>query len=108
MTPRTREAVQAGGIVGEEAQPIQRVVSPLAFAPRVPRDRRFTYAGIGDRVSTAEQAHQLWLHWDRPMILWLPSGHVRATVMGDVRRFVRRAVYPSLLGDPEPTPSEGT
>jgi hypothetical protein len=86
---------------------VQRVVSPLAFAPRVPADRRFIYAGIGDRISTAQQAHQLWHHWDRPTILWLPTGHVRATVMGDVHRFVRRAVYSSLLGDPEPRPLEG-
>ena len=53
-------------------------------------------------MSTAEHARVLWEHWDRPEILWLPSGHVRATVMGEVHRFVRRAVYSTLLGDPEP------
>ena len=81
---------------------IHRVVSPLAFTPRVAHDRRFIYAGIGDRVSTAEQAHMLWQHWDRPEILWLPSGHVHATLMADVHRFVRRAIYATLLGEPEP------
>jgi hypothetical protein len=100
--PRTRAAVRTAGLVGDDAQQVYRVVSPLAMTPKVPRERRFIYAAIGDRIATAEHAAKLWQHWDQPQIHWLGSGHVRAMHMGEVHRFVRRSVYSSLLGDPEP------
>jgi hypothetical protein len=103
--PRSRAAARAGGILGEETMAVHRVVSPLAFAPRIPHERRFIYAGIGDRMSTARQAETLWRHWDRPAILWFPSSHVGYAWMRDVHRFARRAVYSSLSGEPEPVPA---
>jgi pimeloyl-ACP methyl ester carboxylesterase len=60
----------------EDASAVHRVVSPLALEPRVARERRFIFAELGDRMSTASQAHRLWLHWDRPTISWYPGGHV--------------------------------
>ncbi len=32
------------------ASDVHRVISPLAFAPKVPYDRRFIYAGLADRL----------------------------------------------------------
>lgn len=53
-----------------------RVVSPLAFDPRVPRERRFLYAGRADRLAPPEQAHRLWEHWGRPRLAWYDGSHV--------------------------------
>jgi hypothetical protein len=55
---------------------ISHVVSPLAFYPRLPRDRRFIYAGIADRVVKPDQPRALWRHWDHPEIHWFSGGHV--------------------------------
>jgi hypothetical protein len=55
---------------------ITHVVSPLAFTPRVPREGRFIYAGVADRVARPDQARALWRHWDRPAIHWFQGGHI--------------------------------
>ncbi|HKH87475.1 MAG TPA: alpha/beta hydrolase, partial [Acidimicrobiales bacterium] len=52
------------------------VVSPMAFPARVPLDRRFIFAGYGDRMAFPEQAHRLWQHWEEPEICWFPGNHV--------------------------------
>lgn len=63
-------------ILDGNAEVVHRVVSPLAFAPRVPAGRRFVYAGLGDRMAPPNQAHALWEHWERPEILWYQGNHV--------------------------------
>ena len=55
---------------------VSRVISPLAFAPLVPRERRFIYAGIADRVVKPYQPRALWRHWQEPEIHWFSGGHV--------------------------------
>jgi pimeloyl-ACP methyl ester carboxylesterase len=55
---------------------ITHVVSPLAVTPRVPRERRFIYAGVADRIARPDQARALWRHWERPAIHWFQGGHV--------------------------------
>ena len=66
---------------------VSRVVSPLAFAPRVPRERRFIYAGIADRVVKPYQPRALWRHSEEPEIHWFSGGHVlgiwNETLIGD-------------------------
>jgi len=52
------------------------VVSPLAFTPRVPREQRAVYAGMGDRFVPTRQTLALWRHWDQPELRWYPGGHV--------------------------------
>jgi hypothetical protein len=71
---------------------VNRLISPLAFTPRVTRERRFVYAAIGDRVATPEQAVDLWRHWNEPEILWLQSSHLPAPMLSETRRFVRDAL----------------
>ena len=66
---------------------LSRLVSPLAFPPRLIRERLFVYGAVGDRLVTPEQALALWQHWDRPAILWLQGGHILNN-MGASRRFV--------------------
>lgn len=71
---------------------VNRLISPLEFAPRVARDRRYVYAAVGDRVATPEQAVNLWRHWNEPEILWLQSSHLPAPMLGETRRFIRDAL----------------
>jgi hypothetical protein len=63
-------------ILDGNAELAHRVVSPLAFAPRVAKERRFIFAGLGDRMAPPDQALALWRHWDEPEISWYAGNHV--------------------------------
>jgi dienelactone hydrolase len=71
-------------------QKVMFPVSPLSFEPRLPVDRRFIYAGVADRVARPDQARALWRHWGRPEIEWMSSGHVLASLKGELKPFIRR------------------
>jgi hypothetical protein len=73
-------------------------VSPLAFTPRVPRERRFIFAGTADRVARPDQARALWRHWDRCSIHWFAGGHVAAQWNPTIAPFVDESLR-SVLGD---------
>jgi hypothetical protein len=78
------------------------LVSPLAFPPLVPPDRRFIYAGIGDRlVHPRRQVQQLVAHWERPVTAWYPGGHTGAFASAPIGRFVRAALERSGLVTPD-------
>ena len=68
------------------------MVSPLAFDPLLPVERRFIYAGVADRVARPDQARALWRHWGRPAIHWDQSGHVAGAFRRQVRGFVADAL----------------
>lgn len=87
-------AVAESQLLGPASTTLSRLASPLSFAPSVPRERRFVYAAIGDRLVSAAQAEALWLHWDRPAIQWLQGGHLLNNV-GASRRFVTRSLAAS-------------
>ncbi len=71
---------------------VSHVVSPLAFPPRVPRERRFIYAGIADRVVKPYQPRALWRHWDEPEIHWFSGGHVLGLWNDSIRGFLAEAL----------------
>jgi pimeloyl-ACP methyl ester carboxylesterase len=85
------------GALGPQADAVNRVVSPLALTPQVPKERRYIFAGAGDRMSTAGQARRLWEHWDRPRIAWYPGGHIGFFLAGAVQRFIAEALEESGL-----------
>ena len=89
------------GALGREADAVHRVVSPLALRPKVPVDRRFIFAGVGDRMSTAGQARRLWEYWDRPRIAWYSGGHIGFFFAGTVQRFIAEALEKSGLVSPQ-------
>ncbi|MDT5146805.1 MAG: hypothetical protein QOC58_1450, partial [Mycobacterium sp.] len=83
------------------AKPLGRMISPLALTPRVPKDGRFIYAGIADRlVHPREQIARLWEHWDKPEIRWYPGGHTGFFRSRPVQRFIDDALAQSGLVDP--------
>jgi predicted alpha/beta hydrolase len=95
------------GALGLEATAVQSVVSPLVLAPKLPREQRFVFAGLGDRMSTSGQAQRLWEHWDRPQVAWYPGGHVGFWWVGSINRFVTEALISSGLScGPAGAPAE--
>ncbi len=78
------------------ASQVHWVISPLAFAPRVPYDRRFIYAGLADRlIHPVQQIDALWRHWDEPAIKWLPGGHVGTFLSRSAHEFLERSLRSS-------------
>jgi pimeloyl-ACP methyl ester carboxylesterase len=71
---------------------ISHVVSPLAFTPRVPREKCFIYAGIADRVVRPDQPRALWRHWGYPEIHWFSGGHVLGIFNASVAPFIERCL----------------
>ena len=59
-----------------EATKALRVVGPLALEPALPRNRRFIFAGLLDRMTPPRSVRELWLHWDQPRIEWYSGSHV--------------------------------
>jgi pimeloyl-ACP methyl ester carboxylesterase len=95
--PRVRRLAEQHGALGPTASAVHRVVSPLAIAPLVPHDRRFIFAGVGDRMSTFGEAKRLWVHWDRPRLAHYDGGHVGFFWSSDVGKFVVEALESSDL-----------
>jgi len=88
-------AVRALARVGlplERIETLLRVVSPLCMKPRVPRERRFLFAGLADRLATPEHARDLWHHWDRPRSEWYDGSHVSYLWEAPVRALVLEAL----------------
>jgi len=79
---------------------VTQPVSPLALAPRLPRERRFIYAGTADRVVRPDQPSALWRHWDEPEIHWFSGGHVLGMRKPSVAPFVARSLARAGLADP--------
>jgi hypothetical protein len=67
--------IEYAGFPWDAVERLLRVVSPLAVAPQVARDRRFLFAGIADSLAPRSQAMALWRHWGRPRLAWYPGSH---------------------------------
>jgi hypothetical protein len=70
-------------------------VSPLARPPTAPREHRFLFAALADRIVPPIHARRLWEHWERPPISWYPGGHVSFFWTPSVQRFVEEALHRS-------------
>lgn len=85
------------GLSWDHLEDLVRVVSPLAFAPRVPWDRRFMFAGTADRLVPPHAVRDLWRHWDRPRLEWYEGGHVSFGWEPTVRALLTEALDRSGL-----------
>ena len=84
-------------IMGGLAEDVFKVVSPMSFEPKVPHDRRFVFAGYGDRLAFPEQARLLWEHWSKPRISWYSGNHVGYLWSGQVEKFLSESLAASGL-----------
>jgi hypothetical protein len=75
-------------IMGGTAENVYRVVSPLGFDPLVAADRRYIFAGYGDRLATPDQARRLAEHWGDPRVSWYSGNHVGYMWSGQVKAFI--------------------
>ena len=71
---------------------LNALISPLTFTPLPPKQNRFIYAGVADRLATPEQAAALWEHWDAPELLWIHGSHLGAVFARESRTFVDTAL----------------
>jgi len=90
-------------ILGGVAEEVCQVVSPLSFTPRVPHDRRFVFAGYGDRLAVPSQARALWEHWDQPQVSWYPGNHVGYLWSRQVESFLVDSLVASGLSAVPPS-----
>jgi len=79
-------------IMGGTAETVYRVVSPLCFDPLVAPDRRYIFAGYGDRLATPGQARRLAQHWGDPRVSWYSGNHVGYMWSGQVTAFVEASL----------------
>ena len=99
-TPGVRQRAFESGALGPRVDQVMSVVSPLVLRPRLPVERRYVFAGIGDRMADSEQARRLWEHWDRPAVAWYPGGHIGFFWSGKVSAFLDRALVDAGLAGP--------
>jgi len=85
------------GLGLNETSDLKRVVSPLALAPRLPRSARYLFGGAVDQLVPPDLVRDLWLHWERPRILWYPGAHCTFATHRDVRGFIEDALRESEL-----------
>jgi dienelactone hydrolase len=86
------------GLLDERLRMVHQVVNPLAMACLVPRGARAIYAGVADRIATAGQPYQLWLHWDRPAVCWYAGSHLAGTWLPSTSRFVEKRLLAATQG----------
>jgi dienelactone hydrolase len=85
------------GLLQDEVAEVTRVVSPLALEPMVPKERRYIFGGVADRLVPADQVRDLWRHWDRPRIEWYQGSHVSFRFHRSVNRLLDDALRESAL-----------
>ena len=103
LPPLVLTAAEGVGFSFTRIERMLRVVSPVALPPRVPRERRYLYAGLGDRLARAAHARELWHHWQGPRSAWYQGGHVSFLWEQEVERLLHRAFRESgLLPDAAP------
>ena len=92
------------GVERDEVSEVMNVISPLALEPKLPVERRFLIGGIADRLVPPDQVRDLWLHWDRPRIVWYEGGHLTFNRSPEVRRLIRDGLVAGGLIEPREAP----
>lgn len=77
-----------------------QMTSPLRMQPKLPRERRYFYAGVVDRlVDFSEHQAPMIAHWDYPTTLVFNGGHVGIGMSRELPGFLARAFAESgMLG----------
>jgi hypothetical protein len=89
--------IESKGIDLERYRRILRVISPLAHKPLVPEERRYIFAGAGDRVVLPAQCVSLASHWNVP-IQWYQGAHLtfrgEPCIRAHIEAAMQRAGWP--------------
>ncbi len=87
------------GLSWRSLERLNRVVSPLAMEPMVPKEARFIFGGLVDRWVRPGNVRALWDHWDQPAICWYSGSHLSFPFEPSVQRFVSDALADRLGAD---------
>lgn len=97
MPPEHARYLASEGLDEERFRGVLRVVSPLAHAPQIGADRRYIFAGAGDRVVLPAQPLLLARHWDVP-VQWYQGAHLtfrgEFIVRAHIEAAMQRAGWP--------------
>jgi hypothetical protein len=85
-----QRALRKAGTDVEELQASMALHCPLTWDAKVPRDRRFVIAGLGDRLAPPSHARALWEHWEEPYVYWFAGNHVLHLEQGGYLRQMGR------------------
>lgn len=91
----------------EQTRRLLTVVSPLSMQPRIPRERRYIFAAVADRLAPPGSAMALWEHWERPRIVWYQGSHVSFVFENDVRELLDAAMLESGMIESGWDPARG-
>jgi hypothetical protein len=97
LPPLHVESVERHGLEETALRDLMRVVSPLALEPQIPRERRWIFGGVADRLVPADQVRDLWEHWDKPRIAWYSGSHLTFRLHPSVAKLVLTALVDSGL-----------
>jgi hypothetical protein len=84
------------GLSWRSLERVNRVVSPLAMEPLIPREARYIYGGLVDRWVRPGNVQALWKHWDEPEICWYEGSHLSFPIESTVKKFVGEALADRL------------
>jgi dienelactone hydrolase len=87
---RLREE-EARGLERERVERVLSVVSPLALAPKVPKERRFVFGGSADQLVPPAHVQALVSHWEAPSPVWYPGAHLTFRFHAGVSRQLAEA-----------------
>ena len=82
---------ESRGLEHERAERVLRVVSPLALAPQVAKERRFVFAGNADQLVPAAHVQALIRHWEEPRTAWYAGAHLTFGIHEAVTRQLAEA-----------------
>jgi hypothetical protein len=91
------------GFPFERIERMLQVISPLALPPLVPRERRYLYGGVADRLASPDHVHDLWHHWQQPHLAWYEGSHVSFLWEARVEELLRHALQACGLWQPPAT-----
>jgi hypothetical protein len=97
LPPLHLSSAESQGLAEPELRQVLSVISPLALEPRIPRERRWIFGGVVDRLVPADQVRDLWRHWDQPRIAWYPGSHMSFRLHPAVPKLVLTALVDSGL-----------
>ena len=101
--PHLRDDPRLGRFVSL-ADDVHRVISPLAVEPLVPKDRRFIYAGLADRlIHPIHQIREIERHWGDPEIHWFAGSHVGFFLSRPVRDYLEQSLRAAEMLPAPPT-----
>lgn len=83
------------GLTEDRIEKVSRVISPMAFTPKVPVEGRAIFGGVGDRLVAADQVRNLARHWENPQTRWYQGAHVTFMLDAGVKNLLADTLRPA-------------